>query len=73
MGVTMNLWVVVCEVEGCEECGNSMRVVGVFDDETKAEKVRKEHTNVKHLHSPYVHVYPLALNEFYHLNQAGYC
>ena len=45
------VYVVVCFVEGCEDCSNSLNVVGVFSSEECAKRVQKEHEeNKKHLH-----------------------
>ena len=62
-GRKMELYVILCVVEGCEDCRNSNVVVGVFSDKGTAEKVSEEHKKIEHLHSPYVNVYKIVLNE----------
>jgi hypothetical protein len=46
------VYVVTCYMEGCEECGNSYHVVGVFTDKKEAYEAAKDHEKNKenHLH-----------------------
>lgn len=67
------LFIVTCEVEGCIECGNSFKVIGVFDNEEKAKQCYEEHLKVKHLHWANINIIEMNLNEPKHLNSAGYC
>jgi hypothetical protein len=65
----MELFVVKCFMEGCEEClrGNEFHIVGVFTDKIKAERAQKEHSKDKyHIHSTYVDITKLELNKVYH-------
>jgi len=63
----MELYVVTCQVEGCHECGNTYRVIGIFTDEKQAKEVEVEHGKISHLHRPSVDTKKLTLNEVYHL------
>jgi hypothetical protein len=69
----MKLYIVTCFVEGCDECGNSYKVIGVFDTELKAKDCYEEHLKVKHLHWANINIEIKELNKAEHLNSAGYC
>jgi len=59
----MDVYVVTCFMEGCEECGNVYHVVGVFAKLEDAQKQEKEHSkgNGGHLHSNNVETIVLKL------------
>ena len=62
-------YVVICKVEGCEECGTSFNVIGVFTTPEAAEKAEDEHYALKkeHLHYPYVDTVKIEeLDKAYH-------
>lgn len=59
----MELFVVRCFMEGCEECGHEYHVVGVFSTMEKAEKAQADHEKFKHLHSFYVDIDKVVLDE----------
>ena len=70
------VYVVICYMEGCEECGNEHHVVGVFtnkqlakDAQTEHEKCREDekYGNKYHLHEPYVHIVELEIDKEYHV------
>lgn len=68
------LYVVTCSVEGCEECGNTFGVVGVFTTRPLAEAAVKVHAMQKHLHSPYIDIHPIpSLDTMRGTNSNDYC
>jgi hypothetical protein len=63
----MKLFVLTCSVEGCEECGNSHNIVGVFDTSGAAVEAeiqhQENHKNFNtHLHYPYTAIKTVELN-----------
>ena len=60
----MELYVVRCYMQGCEECGNEYHIVGVFSTKEKAQEVEKQHNKYKHLHSYNTNIDKIILDEF---------
>lgn len=59
----MKVYVVLCTMEGCEECGNEVHVVAVRTHETDAKEIERKHSwsmekerkhQYPHLHPNYV-------------------
>jgi hypothetical protein len=54
-GISMKVYVVTCQTEGCEECGSHSHVVGVFKDRAIAEGIERAHSDARpHFHSSFV-------------------
>jgi hypothetical protein len=60
----MNVFVVTCFCEGCEDCSDTYHVVGVFTKRAKAEAEAKYHADHNdHLHSCNTEVEPKIIVE----------
>lgn len=67
----MELFVVRCYMEGCEECSNEYHVVGVFSSFLRAQAAEKRHRQYKHLHSASTNIDKVVLDEYTKLPYEG--
>ena len=60
----MEVYVVTCSVNECEECGDEKHIVGIFTNRQSAEDAMERHKQFEHFHSAYIYINKFILDEY---------